>query len=51
MTHENIQNLCTYITLHMLHILQQYAKGYITGTNTNRWKNYALTHSRLQLSF
>lgn len=51
MTHENIQNLCTDITLHVLHILQQYAKGYITGTNTNRWKHYALTHSRLQLFF
>ena len=51
MTHENIQNLSTNITLHMLHILQEYVKGYITGTNTNQWKNYALTHSRLQLSF
>ena len=35
MTHKNIQNLSTDITIHMLQILQQYAKGYITGTNTN----------------
>ena len=51
MTHENIQNLWTDITVHMLHILQQFGKDYITGTNTNRWKNYVLTHSGLQLSF
>ena len=51
MTHENIQNLWTDITVHMLHILQQFGNDYITGTNTNRWKNYVLTHSRLQLSF
>ena len=51
MTHENIQNLWTDITVHMLHILQQFGKDYITGKNTNRWKNNVLTHSRLQLSF
>ena len=50
MTHKNIQNLFTDVTIHILHILQQYAKGYITGTSTNRWKNYALTHSRLNIS-
>lgn len=40
MTDENIQNLATDVTLHFLHILQQYAKGFITGVNSNRWKKH-----------
>ena len=51
MTHENMQNLCTDITIHMLHTLQQYAKGHITGTNTNQWKNHVLADSRLQFHY
>ena len=42
LTDSNIQNLATDITLHMLHILQQYAKGFITGTNSDRWKQHVL---------
>ena len=35
-TDENIQNLSTDITLHLLHILDQYTKGFIPGVNSNR---------------
>ena len=35
----------------MLHTLQQYAKGHITGTNTNRWKNHILANSRLYFHY
>ena len=34
MMDENIQNLSTDVTIHMLH-MQQYVKDHITGTNTN----------------
>ena len=30
------------VTLHFLHILQQYARGYFTGVNAKRWKHYLL---------
>ena len=49
LTHENVQNICTDITLHMMHILRQYTKGIITGTNTKRWKDHILANSRLHL--
>ena len=39
--------MCTDITIHMMHILQQYSKGIVTGANTNRWKNHVLANSRL----
>ena len=45
-TDSNIQNIATDITLHMLHILQQYAKGFISGTNTNRWKQHLLADKK-----
>lgn len=52
MTFESIQNLCTDIALHMLHILEQYVEGYITGVNTNRWKKHVLANSRFyQINF
>ena len=41
-TDENIQKLSTNITLHLLHILDQYAKGFIAGVNSNRCKNHVL---------
>ena len=47
LTSENIQDLATDVTLHLLHILQQYAKGYFTGVNTNRWKQHLLADNRL----
>ena len=40
MTDSNIENLATDITLHMPDILQQYTKGFITETNSNRWKQH-----------
>ena len=46
---ENIQNLSTDITMHMMHILQQYGKGYLTGVKTNRWKKHVFAYARLQL--
>ena len=42
LTDSNIQNLATDITLHILHILQQFAKGFITRTNSNQWKQHVL---------
>ena len=42
LTDENIQNLWTDISLHLLHILQQYGKGYLTAVNANRWKEYVV---------
>ena len=50
LTHENIQNLSTNITIHIMHILQQYGKGYITGVNTNRWKKQVVANTRLMFA-
>ena len=46
MTDENIQNLSTDITLHLLHILEQYAKGFISGVNSNRWHDHVLADKK-----
>ena len=45
-TDSSIQNMATDITLHMLRILQQYAKGFISGTNTSRWKQHVLADKK-----
>ena len=45
-TDENIQKLSTDITLHLLHILDQYAKGFITGVNSNRWHDHVLADKK-----
>ena len=50
LTHENIQNLSTNITIHIMHILQQYGKGCITGVNTNRWKKHVVANTRLMFA-
>lgn len=47
MTSENLQNLATEITLHLLHNLQQHIKGWITGVNKNCWTQYLLVDERL----
>ena len=49
-THENIQDMSTDITIHMLHILQ-YTKGHISGSNTNCSKKHVLPNLRLNFTF
>ena len=39
-TGDNIQNLSNDIALHLLHILEQYARGFLAGVNTIRWKSH-----------
>lgn len=46
-TSENLQNLATEITLHLLHNLQQHIKGCITGVNKNCWTQHLLVDERL----
>ena len=48
-TSENIQNLATDITMHLLHILEQYICGYLTGVNTNRWQKHVLADTKYEL--
>ena len=31
--------------MHLLHILEDYSKGYISGVNTNHWKKHVLADS------
>ena len=46
---DNIQNLATDITMHIMHILQQYTRGYITGVNSNRWTQHVVVDTRLNV--
>ena len=48
-TSENIQNLANDITMHLLHILEQYIRGYLTGVNTNRWQKHVLADTKYEL--
>ena len=45
-TDQNVQNLSTDITLYLVHIFDQYAKGFIAGVNSNRWKNHVLADKK-----
>ena len=47
MSSDNIQHLGTDTTMHMMLILQQYTRGYITGVNTNRWTQHVVADTRL----
>ena len=42
--------LATLETLHIVHILEQTVRGYLTGTNCNRWTSHVFNynHSRTQ---
>ena len=51
MTSDNIQNLTTDITMHLLHILEQYIRGYLTGVNTNRWQKHVLADTKYELIY
>ena len=33
-------------TLHIVHVLEQLVRGYMCGSNTNRWKNHEFANSR-----
>ena len=46
MTSDNIQNLATDITMYLLHIMEQYIRGYLTGVNTNRWQKHVLADTK-----
>ena len=30
-------------TLHIAHVLEQVARGYLTGANTNRWRQHLIS--------
>ena len=40
MTSANFQNIAYDITIHILHVLEQYARGYISGGNDVKWKRH-----------
>ena len=46
MTSDNIQNLATDITIHIMHILEQYIRGHITGVNSSRWTQHVVADIR-----
>lgn len=46
MTSDNIQNLATDITIHIMHILEQYIRGHITGVNSCRWTQHVVADIR-----
>jgi len=35
-------------TLHIVHVLEQTVRGYICGTNTNRWTNHLLNYNNIR---
>ena len=45
-TDDNVQNLSTDVTMHLLHILEQYTRGLIPGINSNQWKNHVLADKK-----
>ena len=47
---DNIQHLAINITKHIMHILQQYTRGYITDVNTNRWTQHVVADTRLTIN-
>ena len=50
MLSDNIQHLATDITMHIMLILQQYTRGYITGVNTNGWTQHVVADTRLTIN-
>ena len=46
MTSENIQNLATDIIIHVMHILELYIKGHITGVNSCQWTQHVVADIR-----
>ena len=51
MTSSNIQNLPTNITMHLLHILEQYICGYLTGVHSNCWQKHVLADTKYELIY
>ena len=43
---KNPTSLATLETLHIVHILEQLVHGYMCGSNSNRWKNHALSNAK-----
>ena len=46
MTGRNPTSIPTLETLHIVHILEQLGRGYMCGSNTNTWKNHALSYAK-----
>ena len=46
MTSDNVQNLATDMTMHLLHIMEQYIRDYLTGVNTNHWQKHVLAGTK-----
>ena len=44
---DDIQHLATDIMMHIMHILQQYIRGYVTGVNRNRWTQNVVADIKL----
>jgi len=42
----DIKNLPYETTVHILHVLEQYCRGYISGCNSARWKHHVVSDSR-----
>ena len=46
MSGKNPTSLATLETLHIVHILEQLVRGYLCGSNSNRWKNHAFCNAK-----
>ena len=42
----DIKNVPYETTVHILHVLEQYCRGYISGCNSTRWKNHVVSDCR-----
>ena len=45
-TSENFQRLPYDVTVHVLHVMEQYARGYISGGNDKSWKRHVVADTR-----
>ena len=42
--------MATDITMHIMHILQQYIRGHITGVDNSRWKQHVVVDVKFILN-
>ena len=45
-TGKSARNIPTLETLHIVHVLEQLVRGYLCGSNTQRWKNHVFSNAR-----
>ena len=43
---KSARNIPTLETLHKVHVLEQLVRGYLCGSNTQRWKNHVFSNAR-----